>query len=320
MQNIPDDSPSDPRTYVGNIEFYITNVCNLACENCNRFNNYDFTGWQRWSDYEAEYTEWSKKIRLQRITILGGEPLLNPSICDWVDGINALWKKSVQILTNGTRLNHVPGLYDRLVKFRDPLVHGSRNWIGVSLHNENDRARCFEEIRTFLKGDIQYVHKEDPINTDNCYTMGADHAFLDSNGMRVCVWEYTSFYDAAVQRNTSNRLFLHNSDPVKAHNACGFARYKCYHFIKAKLYKCGPVALLPEFDQQHQLDLPDADRELLNSYLPLQVGEFEQRGKHFLDHIDDVIPQCKFCPTFENSINKPLFAVSKKAGSTSGFN
>lgn len=319
MRIIPDEDPQDPRVFIPNIEFYITNVCNLSCENCNRFNNYDFKGWQRWSDHEVEYAEWAKKIRLQRITILGGEPLLNPSICDWVDGINNLWGKPVQVLTNGTRLNHVPELYDRMTKFCDPVKPWIRNWIGVSLHNENDRARCFEEIRKFLRGDIVYYHKDDPTNVNNCHTMGADHVFWDSNGMKICVWEYNSFYSAAIQKNSIGKFSLFNNDPAEAHRLCGFAMYKCYHFINAKIYKCGPVALFPEFDEQYQFDISEADRELINSYKPLCVQEFDQKGRDFLKHIDDVIPQCKFCPTNEKNANKRLIAISKKKGATSSF-
>ena len=70
--HFPDDHPDDPRIYVPNIEFYITNVCNLACPQCNRFNDHAFTGYQKWSDYEAEYTDWATKIRLQKVCILGG--------------------------------------------------------------------------------------------------------------------------------------------------------------------------------------------------------------------------------------------------------
>lgn len=319
MISIPDGDPNDPRVFVPNIEFYITNVCNLACANCNRFNDHDFRGWQRWSDYADIYQEWAQHIRLQRVTILGGEPLLNPTICDWVDGINQLWGKTVQVLTNGTRLNHVPGLYDRLVQFEHPTIPGAKNWLGVSLHNENDRARCFEEIRKFLQGEIEYHSRTESGNEDGALTYGADHAFIDSNGMRVHVWEYNSFYTAAVQKNTLGQFTLHNSDPEQAHDLCGFVKFKCYHFIRGKLYKCGPVALFPEFDQQHPFDISDDDRQLLNSYRPLAVDEFEQRGQEFLDHIDDVIPQCKFCPINESGGNKKLFAVSKKAGSVSGY-
>jgi hypothetical protein len=320
MHVIPDEDLNDPRVFVPNVEFYITNVCNLACTDCNRFNNHNFRGWQNWNDYAEQYQHWAKYIKLQRITILGGEPLLNPSICEWIDGVNQLWGKTVQVLTNGTRLNHVPNLYDRMIKFRDPIRFWKKNWIGVSLHNENDRQRCFDEIHKFLRGTITYHAKTDPSNGDNgTVTYGADHAFVDSNGMRVHVWEYDSFYKAAIQRNTEGRFGVWDNDPAEAHRHCGFVQYKCYHFIRAKLYKCGPVALFPEFDQQHHLNISDQDRELINSYQPLSADQFEQRGKSFLDHIDDVIPQCKFCPTKVQFAGKKIFAVSKKINSVSGF-
>jgi organic radical activating enzyme len=319
MHNITDEDPQDPRILVPNIEFYITNICNLTCKNCNRFNDYDFKGWQRWSDYESQYQQWSKHVRLQRVTILGGEPLLNPTICDWVDGINQFWQKPVQILSNGTRLNHVPDLYDRLVKFSVPGQRWKKNWIGISLHNENDRERCFDEIRKFLRGKITYVHKSDPRNADNSWTYGGQHAFVDQYGMRICVWEYDSFYRAAVQKNQHGKFTLFNNDAVQAHQGCGFAQFKCYHFIRAKLYKCGPVALFPEFDQQHTFDITDQDRLLLNSYLALSPDEFETRGQEFLSHIDDVIPQCKFCPTSADQSNEKIYAVNKKLGSVGQF-
>jgi hypothetical protein len=206
-----------------------------------------------------------------------------------------------------------------MVKFQDPKTPWVKNWIGVSLHNENDRPRCFEEIGKFLKGTITYHAKTDPGNEDGALTYGADHAFVDSNGMHVHVWEYDSFYNAAIQKNNLGQLVLHNNDPTEAHRLCGFAMYKCYHFINAKLYKCGPVALFPEFDQQHQLYMSENDRLLMNSYRPLSVDEFNQRGQFFLDHIDDIIPQCKFCPTNEQNANRKLFAVSKKINAVSGY-
>ena len=319
MHNIIDEEPQDPRIFVPNIEFYITNVCNLTCSNCNRFNDHDFKGWQRWSDYESQYQQWSQNVRLQRITILGGEPLLNPTICDWVDGINQFWQKPVQILSNGTRLNHVPNLYDRLIKFSMPNQGWKKNWIGISLHNENDRERCFDEIRKFLRGKITYVHQSDPRNADNSWTYGGQHGFVDEYGMRICVWEYDSFYRAAVQKTPDGKFALFNNDAVQAHRDCGFARFKCYHFIRAKLYKCGPVALFPEFDQQHTFDISEQDRQLLNSYLALSADEFETRGQEFLSHIDDVIPQCKFCPISADQQNEKIYAVNKKIGSTGQF-
>jgi organic radical activating enzyme len=305
----PDEHSNDPRIYVPNIEFYITNVCNLACPQCNRFNDHNFAGGQDWKDYEEVYTDWSKKIRLQKVTILGGEPLLNPSICDWVTGLNRLWGKCVQILTNGTRLNHVPGLYDAMMNYSK----AGGNWIGISVHNVNDLNRYFEEVKKFLPGELDFWEGK-----DNPETWGADYSFKDKNRVRVNLYIQDSFYKSAVQKNTLGKLTLHQSDPVEAHNICGFAQCQCYHFIRGKLYKCGPVGLFPEFDQQHHFDITDEDRDLLNSYQPLTVDEFDTRGQQFIDDIDNVIPQCKFCSSAPE--NQNIQSLNKVKNATSSFN
>lgn len=310
--HFPDEHPDDPRTYVPNIEFYITNVCNLACPQCNRFNDHKFTGYQKWSDYEAEYTEWAAKIRLQKVTILGGEPLLNPSICDWIVGINRLWNKRVQVLTNGTRLNHVPGLYEAIRNFGD----NAGNWIGVSVHNANDLDRHFEEAHKFLKGNPTLHHKGDGVNNE--FTWGADYAYTDENNVHIHYWIQDDFMSSAVQKNENGKFTLHQSNPQESHDICSFVAHQCHHFIKAKLYKCGPVALFPEFDNQHKFDISNQDREMLHSYHPLGVHEFAQRGKQFIDNIDDVIPQCKFCPSHPS--NQIIESMKKVKNATSSFN
>jgi organic radical activating enzyme len=306
----PDEHPGDPRIFVPNIEFYITNVCNLACLQCNRFNDHNFVGGQDWKDYEEVYTAWSKKIRLQKVTILGGEPLLNPSICDWIRGINRLWDKRVNLLTNGTRLTQVLGLYDAMMNYR----RAAGNWISISVHNVNDLNRYFEEVKKFLPGELDFWEGK-----DNPDTWGADYSFQDKNRVRVNLYIQDSFYKSAVQKNTLGKFTLHQSDPVEAHDICGFVKHQCYHFIRGKLYKCGPVGLFPEFDQQHHFDISDEDRSLLNSYQPLTVDEFDNRGQQFIDDIDEVIPQCKFCSSCKEE-NQEIQSLNKVKNATSSFN
>jgi hypothetical protein len=318
--HFPDDHPDDPRTYVPNIEFYITNVCNIACPQCNRFNDYNFKGHQKWSDYEAEYTQWATKIRLQKICILGGEPLLNPTIVDWIKGINRLWDKKVQILSNGTRLNHVKGLY-RAMFFESPYPGNGlgelKNWIGVSVHNANDLERHFEEGHKFLEGNVKLYNGTR--NEENEQTWGADYALVDENSVRVHYWVENQFTQSAVQRDPmTNKFTLHNSIPQQAHDECEFVNSMCHHFIKAKLYKCGPAGLLPEFDNQFTFDISKSDRKILHSYEPLSVHEFAQRGKQFIDSIDDVIDGCKFCPSNRMPL-ETIESLNKKRNSTSSF-
>ena len=73
-----------PKLRIPYAEFYIINVCNLACPGCNRFNDYNFTGYQRWEDYADAYKQWAEQVDIGNIGILGGEPLLNPTFMAWV--------------------------------------------------------------------------------------------------------------------------------------------------------------------------------------------------------------------------------------------
>ena len=279
------------------IEFYITNVCNLTCEGCNRFNNYSFAGWQRWSDYEAAYEKWAEYIEIDKIVILGGEPLLNPDILDWVYGINRIFKRNVQILSNGTRLNNVKGLYEAL--------QVNSNWMGISWHNPNTIDDFEREVHKFLRGNIVKVEKDDPLNK-----FGADVVWIDENNVSIPLWIQWDFYDSAIRRDETGKFALHNSRPHVAHNSCGFRIHKNYHMIKGKLYKCGPAALFPEFDQQHKFDISDEDREILNSYKPLTADDYPTAGADFLANIDNQLAMCKFCPESLEYKNR-LFAVSK---------
>jgi hypothetical protein len=269
------------------VDFYITNVCNLTCQNCNRFNNHNFKGWQRWSDYQADYEQWGKLVELKSITIMGGEPFLNPTLNEWITGLNQIFGIDVQVLTNGTRFEKNPALYDSLL-YRSPKTK-AKNHIGVSLHNMDFWPKMENDIRSFLKEPVTvYRGNQTPWNSD--------WHFIDRNGVIVNVYRVDSFSNASIKTNAMNNLTLHNSDANRAHDLCTFSQYKSYHFIKGKLYKCGPVALMPEFDQQNTLDISDSDRQLLNSYQPLGVDNFDTYHKEFFDNLDNPIPQCKFCP------------------------
>lgn len=283
------------------VEFYITNVCNLTCENCNRFNNHRFTGWQRWSDYEPAYRQWAQVIDLKHIVIIGGEPLLNPSLLDWIQGLDEIFGSSIQILSNGLRLGSVRGLYETMLNAKNCHV-------GISLHNLNHFDEIRQNIKEFLDPDIIDEHGDGIGRSEND---GIYYSVRDKNNMLVNVYLSNSFSQSSVIVRPNGSYTLHQSDPEYAHKNCGFARYKCYHFIRGKLYKCGPVALMPEFDQQFNLDISQQDRELLNSYRPLAPEEWAQRGQLFMDEIDNPIPQCRFCP--QTAVNKTIFPVVKSS-------
>ena len=293
------------------VEFYITNVCNLTCENCNRYNNYNFRGWQRWSDYADIYRKWSDHIELNNVVLMGGEPLLNPTITDWITGLTDVFKCGVQVLTNGTRLNNVPGLYDALAQTRSrggPHV-GS---LQISLHNINYFDELKQNIKSFLSKPREEYGSVLGTSHPNPGFAGMYYSVRDVNDVLVNVHLSNDFHTASIQPTAAGRFTLHNSDPIVAHERCGFAMYKCYHFIRGKLYKCGPVALMPEFDEQFNLDISDEDRKLLHEYQPLTPESWSWKSQRWIDNLDKPIPQCKFCPqSFTSKIIYPVVKGSK---------
>lgn len=280
------------RILIDRLEFYITNVCNLTCSGCNRYNNYKFSGWESWSDAEPALTQWAEKIDIRHPVILGGEPLLNPDVVDWITGIRRLWPdhSGVQVQSNGTRLDLVQGLYQAL----DPQ---QGNWIGISLHAKEHKEPLFDRIRNFLKSPIiETEDSSDPI--------GSRYQFLDVNKRKVHVWVNDTFVQSNIIELPNGRFGLYNSNPEIAHENCTYRRFKNYHMIQGRIYKCGPVALMPQFDDQYSFDLSDADREVMRGYRGLGIDEFDVRGQDFLNTIDQVVPQCKFCP--ESYDYKPI--------------
>ena len=295
---------NDNRYVLDKVEFYITNVCNLNCDQCNRFNDYKFSGWQRWSDYADIHRRWAEVIDIKQIVILGGEPLLNPSINEWILGLSSLWKnRPIQILTNGTRLNHTPGLYETLLSWHADS-NMVKHWIGVSVHNMADMDFFVQKARKFLRGEIKIL-------TDKSNIHGADLAMLDENGVRVAFWIQDNFYSAAITKNENGELTLFNNDPEESHKHCGFVQWKNYHFIRGTLNKCGPAPLFSEFDQQHPLAISAADRDLINSYRPYTIDQVEQQGTDILKNIDLVLPQCKFCPVPTDMKYRKIHATLK---------
>jgi hypothetical protein len=309
------------------LEFYITNVCNLACDDCNRFNDHNFRGHQLWSDYEKDYEEWGCKLEVPGLVILGGEPLLNPTICDWIRGLNRCFGENVQVLTNGTRLNRTAGLYEALAEFKADGCWS--NWVGISIHNRHDLDRYLEEAHRFLQGSVKEYHGKSACDhTGHPVSHGADYTFVDENSVSVRLWIQDSFYPAAVHREPPRevngswqpgQLTVYNNDPELAHAACGFVQWKNYHMIRGRLHKCGPCVLMAEFDEQDPLAISSTDRQIMRSYQGLSAWADGKTQHRFFKRLDSVIPQCKFCPTQIQMQNTTISARLKKKGSTGSF-
>lgn len=280
------------------LEFYITNVCNLTCQGCNRFNNYKFSGFQRWADYKEVYARWAKELTINTISILGGEPLLNPDFMQWFRGVKELWADSMLgVVTNGYRLNKVDGLYEFVLEHKENIQ------LSIGIHNKLHKQLIVNNVKSFLKEPIQF-----DFNNDNIYQ---EYMWVtDANGVKLKIEYNWWFHQGALIKDTDAMKFtLHQSDVKKAHDICHSKT--CHHFMNGKLYKCGAVALFPEFAKQYEIVLSPEDQELMIGYQPMTIDHTDQQKQEFLNNLPNAIPQCRFCP--EEYRGKQIFAEEKKA-------
>jgi organic radical activating enzyme len=317
--------------FLDRAEFYITNVCNYNCEHCNRFNNYHFKGHQYWKDFKNVYKQWNDRLDLGAISILGGEPTLNPSIIEWIDGIATLWTTpKIEIVTNGTRLNYVKELYNTIKK------HNGRVSIYIGLHDRTHLLDVQEEVYKFLDdivldkvvipdeinelwqleyNKMKYVNWPDcPTPNDfknlpeeykkicehNNFTLNNFLAFntykkiLDKNGVQVEIHIEDIFHESALNLNSDDTFTLHDSEPVKAHEIC-FEKHN-HHFVKGNLYKCNVSAVLPMFQEQYNVNLTVRQRNVINNNKFVSANSADSEIQSFINNLKNKIPMCSVCP------------------------
>ena len=311
-------------------EFYITNVCNLACDNCNRYNNFAFSGHDTWKDWAEQYQKWSQRLNLIDIGILGGEPMLNPDFINWVHGITELGPHSyIKIITNGTQFHRWPNLHQELAKYHGQVsIEVTEHDIDRTQHTKqmlldfldqpttefdvyNDflwriqynqqRQSTWPECRTVRQFLSWPSHLQDQIGLDpKDFYLGKNssaNVWQDIHGIKVILSTARTFQGSAVKYDPETQtLKLRNSRPEDAIQVCTFK--PCHHFIRGQLYKCGPVGILPEFVQQFPVEMTDQERQILHSYVPARADWDQQQLEQFILGLKnaDPIAQCRFCP------------------------
>ena len=243
----------------GYIELYIINECNLTCSNCNRYNNYNFSGHYDWQQHEKAILTWGQRLSAQMVTIIGGEPFLHPDLLHWSSLVKRAWPEhSIIIQSNGTVYHHD---IDEILKIENLSI-------SVAVHHPG-------LLKKIKKTNSRFVLKH-------------------NGSIKPNVAVEDDFSDCAL---VDRGLFfeVYDSDNIlESFNACTM---KYSHTIfQGRLYKCPMVAVLPEFRKQFNVRLSQQQQELLESYPSLSSDCSDAELEKFLNEEDSPIPQCKLCP------------------------
>lgn len=309
------------------VEFCITNVCNLNCPDCNKFNNYHFSGHELWHEHADEYEQWASKITFDEIAIIGGEPTLNPDFIKWVNNVARLWPTSrIVIQTNGTQLDRWDELYNIM------SASNGRILIYISIHGYTLREKTYADInnwmqgpitKTFVNGKLEDVWQQqwqcirgetwpESITADKFDTL------LDSI-KQECIedYQFSPFqWENDIEKIDAQIIMLwtdsngvrigtvlENSftesavtyqdsrlslhDSDPEHAMNACFMWRLHQFVDGKIYKCGPAALLPKFTSQFPVDITDSDRKLINSYNPASVNDSDSNLGKFINGLNN---------------------------------
>ena len=87
------------------LETMITQSCQLSCLGCTNYSDLKHNGYVKWTDGKRDLEQWLKRLDIPDFGIMGGEPLINPEVRQWLIGVRELMPDSqIRFTTNGLLL------------------------------------------------------------------------------------------------------------------------------------------------------------------------------------------------------------------------
>lgn len=149
---------------IESLEYHITDHCNLNCAGCSHFSPLAEPWYVSWDEFTNEWnTVANSSLKIKRIRVLGGEPLLHTDLGKMLVYLRYLFPVSdINVVTNGILLNnkkaellpifikndisltisYYPGLnldYDDILSgFPKIEVYNKTGFWNISLHKEPD--------------------------------------------------------------------------------------------------------------------------------------------------------------------------------------
>lgn len=267
---------------VRHLEVHVTHDCNFQCEGCGHFNQHRFRGTNLSVDLiESWYKKWYKRISPPEISILGGEPFLNP----YLPELCHLTRKyfpfapEVKLVTNASLIHLHPNLWKDLIE-TDIILD-------VSIHSDSQK---YAKVMTpKLKIVREWRDK------------GANVIISD---VALNKWDDYSRWRHFYIGEGENIMPFEDNNPEESWNNCPAGQI-CFQLHEGHIWKCAPLAFLPLMKKKYPNISEKWDPYL--KYKPLtsdcsdeEINEFFSRG------CESVCSMCSSKPVYFMKTKDPL--------------
>ena len=272
------------------VETMITQACNLSCHGCTNYSDLTHKGYVKWKDGKEQIRKWLDRITIPDIGLMGGEPLVNPEVSEWIYGVRELLPEAqIRFTTNGTSLHKKMQIIDQLYEVGNCVIK-----IGVHVEDKT------------LEDTIQKIY--DKYEWTPVTEFGVDR-FKTGNNVRFHVKRPDVFWKT--YRGEYENMMPHHSSPSDAFAIC--CQQTCPLLHDGKIYKCSTAGLLA--DTLARFD--NTNIEEWKGYIDHGIAPdcSDQELKMFLDNFGKPNKICGQCPTeedIESRIEHIKFVKRKK--------
>lgn len=254
------------------VETMATQVCNLSCQGCSNYSDLKHNGYVSWDKATSQIEQWLDILELPDFGIIGGEPLINPEIEQWLLGLRKLLPNTqIRFTTNGLLLQKFPNLL--------PLLNQIGNCVfKITVHVHDN----------WLEDYISQIQHHDQWHTVNEFGI---IRLKNKNNVRFQVNRPTNFIKT--YRNTYKTMEPYNSDPLEAFDNC--MQKTCPLLYNGKIYKCSTAGLLT--DVLAKFNNPNASA--WQSYIDPGISPTSSMHdiQSFINNFGQAHQQCAQCPT-----------------------
>ena len=254
------------------LETMITQACNISCAGCTNYSDLVHSGYLTWEQGRAELLPWLDRVCIPDFGILGGEPLMNPDVRNWIVGLRKLLPNSqIRFTTNALLLERNFDVVDLLADIGNVVFK-------IAIHEQNPA----------LEAIVQRVM--DKFAWEPVIEYGV-HRYRTENNFRFHVRRPDKFYKTF--KGNYENMQPHHSDPVQAFDIC--CQQTCPLLYQGRIHKCSTSGLLQDVLQRFNYP----NREQWQPYLHAGLGAdcSDQELQEFLDNFGKPNVICSQCPT-----------------------
>lgn len=254
------------------LEIMLIRTCNLSCQGCTTFSDLTYNGYITWEQGRSWLEPWTKRIDIQAAGLMGGEPLINPQVKQWLVGIRELLPLAqIRFVTNGLLLERHWDVVELLNDLGNTVLKISHHIDDARIESAIDRV-----FSSYMWQPVnEYGIDRWRTDRDNRFQIARPERF-----MRTFKNNYTN-------------MAPHDSNPADAFAVC--VQKRCPLLYNGELYKCGTVGLTPELLDRYNWP----NRALWEPYVNhgLSPDCANEALESFINNYGKPHAICRQCPT-----------------------